>query len=131
MYPKRSGANEQKAGIGCHCEKSPSLLQFLDRGQFSDPEHIIKGGIRSFSAFPGGASGKCRSGVMTVDGDDWGHLPANAGDIRDTSSIPAWEEPLEEGMATHSSTSCLENPMNREEPGGLWSIGSQSGTQLK
>ena len=112
MYPKRSGANEQKAGIGCHCEKSPSLLQFLDRGQFSDPEHIIKGGIRSFSAFPGGASGKCRSGVMTVDGDDWGHLPANAGD-------------------THSSTSCLENPMNREEPGGLWSIGSQSGTQLK
>ena len=29
--------------------------------------------------------------------------PANVGDIRDASSIPSWEDPLEEGMATHSS----------------------------
>ena len=27
---------------------------------------------------------------------------ASAGDIRDTASIPGWEDPLEEGMATHS-----------------------------
>ena len=27
-----------------------------------------------------------------------------------------WEDPLEEGIATHSSISCLENPMNR----GAW-----------
>ena len=27
-----------------------------------------------------------------------------------------WENPLEEGMATHSSYSCLENPMDR----GAW-----------
>ena len=32
------------------------------------------------------------------------------------------EDPLEEGMATNFSHSCLENPM---EPGGLQSIGSQ------
>ena len=27
-----------------------------------------------------------------------------------------WEDPLEEGMETHSSTLCLENPMDR----GAW-----------
>ena len=27
----------------------------------------------------------------------------NAGDLRDVGSIPGWEDPLEEGMATHSS----------------------------
>ena len=36
-----------------------------------------------------------------------------------------WEEPLEEGVATHLQYCCLENPMDREEPGGLQSIGSQ------
>ena len=39
--------------------------------------------------FPGDASGK--------------EPPANAGDIRDMSWIPGLEDPLEEGMATHSS----------------------------
>jgi len=29
--------------------------------------------------------------------------PANAGDIREASSILDWEDSLEEGMATHSS----------------------------
>ena len=33
-----------------------------------------------------------------------------------------WEDPLEEEMATHS---CLGNLMDREEPGRLWSMGSQ------
>ena len=37
-----------------------------------------------------------------------------------------WEDPLEEAMATHTSISCLETPMDREEPGGLQSMGSQS-----
>ena len=31
------------------------------------------------------------------------HLPANAGDVRDMGSIPGSEDPLEKGMATHSS----------------------------
>ena len=29
---------------------------------------------------------------------------------------PGWEDPLEKGMATQSSDSCLENPMDR----GVW-----------
>ena len=44
------------------------------------------------------------------------NLPANAGDMRETGSGHplGWEDPLEEGMATHSYT---------EEPSG--SMGSQ------
>ena len=49
---------------------------------------------------------------------------ANAGDIRDTGSIPVWEEPLEKGMATHSSILEWRIPLT-EEPGGLQSIESQ------
>ena len=29
------------------------------------------------------------------------NLPANAGDVKDSGSIPGWEDLLEEGMATH------------------------------
>ena len=39
-----------------------------------------------------------------------------------------WEDPLEEEMATHSSTLALEIPWT-EEPGGLQSTGLQSWTQ--
>ena len=35
-----------------------------------------------------------------------------------------WEDPLEEGMATHSSILAWGIPWT-EEPGGLWSIGSE------
>ena len=41
-----------------------------------------------------------------------------------------WEDPLEEGMATHSSILAWRIPWT-EEPGGLQSTGSQSQTQLK
>ena len=37
------------------------------------------------------------------------NLPVNAGDA---ASIPGWEDPLEEEMATHFPV-FLENPMNR------------------
>ena len=53
--------------------------------------------------------------------------PTNAGDVRNAGSILGQEDPLEEGMATHSTIlawrighgnpfhySCLENPMDRE-----------------
>ena len=36
-----------------------------------------------------------------------------------------WEDPLEEGMATHSSILAGESPWT-EEPGGLQSVGSQT-----
>ena len=38
-----------------------------------------------------------------------------------------WEDPLEEGMATHSSILAWRIPWT-EEPGGLQSMGSQSDT---
>ena len=50
---------------------------------------------------------------------------AHAGEIRDLGStpgnlgsIPGWGDPLEEGMATHSSTLAWRIPWT-EEPGGL------------
>ena len=43
---------------------------------------------------------------------------------------PSWEDSLEQGMATHSSILAL-RILWTEEPGGLWSVGLQSQTQLK
>ena len=45
----------------------------------------------------------------------------NAGDINDVGSVPGSEDPLEEGMATHSSVLAWRIPWT-EEPGGLRSI---------
>ena len=52
------------------------------------------------------------------------NLPTKAGNKRDMGLIPVWENPLEEGMATHSSILAWRIPWT-EEPGRLWSIGSQ------
>ena len=52
------------------------------------------------------------------------NLPANTGDIRDVGSIPGQEDPLEKGMATHSSILAWRIPWT-EEPGGLQFKGSQ------
>ena len=54
------------------------------------------------------------------------NLPASAGDVRDMSSIPGLEAPLEEGMAAHSSILAWRIPWT-EEPGGLQFIGWQRG----
>ena len=40
----------------------------------------------------------------------------NAGDAGDTGSVPGLGRSPEKGEATHSSISCLENPMDR----GAW-----------
>ena len=53
------------------------------------------------------------------------NLPANAGYVRDTSSIPDWEDLLEKETATHSSILALEIPWT-EELGGVQSIGLQN-----
>ena len=50
--------------------------------------------------------------------------PANAGDVRDTGSIPGTGIPLEKEVATRSSTLAWEIPRT-EESGGLQSTGSQ------
>ena len=50
--------------------------------------------------------------------------PANARDVETRVQSLGWEDPLEEGMATHSSTLAWRIPWT-EEPGGLQSMGSQ------
>ena len=49
--------------------------------------------------------------------------PANAGDVRDAQALGG-EDPMEKEMATHSSILGWRIPW-RQEPDGLWSIGSQ------
>ena len=51
------------------------------------------------------------------------NLPTNAEDVRNVLQSPSQEDPLEEGMATHSSTLAWRIPWT-EEPGGLQSMGS-------
>ena len=50
--------------------------------------------------------------------------PADVGDARDAGLIPGQGDPLEEGMATHSSVLAWRIPWT-EEPGGLQFILSQ------
>ena len=50
--------------------------------------------------------------------------PANAGDVRDSGLISGAGRSLEECMATYSTILAWRIPWT-EEPGGLWSIGSQ------
>ena len=53
------------------------------------------------------------------------NLPTNAGDVRDTGSIPGSGDPLENGMATYSSSLAWRIPWTGSGgPGGLPSMGS-------
>ena len=52
------------------------------------------------------------------------NLPADAEDMRDVGLTHGWDNPLEEGMATHSSILAWRIPWT-EEPGGLQSMGLQ------
>ena len=55
------------------------------------------------------------------------NLPANAGDVRDTGSIPQSGRSPGGGHGSPLQYSCLENSMT-EEPGGLEFIASQPDT---
>ena len=55
------------------------------------------------------------------------NIPASAGDIRDSGSIPGQEDPLEEGVATHSSILAWKIPWT-EETGRLQSMGLRRDT---
>ena len=52
------------------------------------------------------------------------NLPGNAENIKAQVQFLGWEDPLEEGMATHSSILAWIIPRT-EEPGGPRSTGSQ------
>ena len=41
------------------------------------------------------------------------NLPTNSGNVTKVGSIPGGEDPLEEGMATHSSVVAFRIPMDR------------------
>ena len=81
------------------------------------------GSIPGFGRFPG-------EGIGYPLQYSWASLVAqmvkNPPAMRETwiQSL-GWEDPLEEGMATHSSVLAWKIPMDREEPGGLQSVGSQ------
>ena len=62
---------------------------------------------------------RASQGVLVVK-----NLPVNAGDARHAVPSLGWEDPLEEGMATHSSILAWNIPWT-EEPGRLQSMGSQ------
>ena len=53
------------------------------------------------------------------------NLPANAGDIRDTGSIPGSGRSPGEGHGNPLQYSCLENPHGQrtEDPGGVQTMG--------
>ena len=63
--------------------------------------------VSCFGGFPGGSDSK-----------------SSACSVGDPGLTLGWEDPLEEGMATHSSTLAWKIPWT-EEPGGLQSMGSQ------
>ena len=54
--------------------------------------------------------------------------PASAGDIRDVGSFLELGRSPEGGHGNPLQYSCLENLLWAEEPGGLWSAGSQGVT---
>ena len=67
--------------------------------------------LKSFWGFPGGASGKGPTWLKQETEETWNQSLGR-------------EDPLEEGMATHSSILALRIPEWTEEPGRLESIGS-------
>ena len=86
---------------------------------FSGSPHMYQFSLALFffGGFPGAASGK-ESSYQCRRHKRHGFNPRGQ------------EDPLEEGMATHSSIFALRIPWT-EEPGELQSIGSQSWTRLK
>ena len=70
--------------------------------------------------------GNCSDFILRTgfpDDSEVKNLPANAGDVEVIWSLDQ-DDPLEEGMATHSSILAQEIPWI-EEPGELQSMGSQ------
>ena len=70
-------------------------------------DSMLNIGLKGVTGFPGGSDGKDSA--------------CNVGDL---GSILGWEDPLEKGMATHSSILAWRIPRT-EEPGGLLSMESQ------
>ena len=90
----------QLTGAGL-CSRIPSLPQLVG---------VQEAGL-GFAHFPASCFFQASQVVLVVK-----NLPANAGDIRDSSSIPRSGRSPEGAHGSHFSISCLENPMDR----GAW-----------
>ena len=95
-------------GVDCH---------FLLQGNLPDPGIEPRSPTLQADALPSEPPGKPQeSGGVSQVALAVRTLPA-AG-VRHTGLIPGWEDPLEEGMAPHSSIPARRVPWT-EEPGGL------------
>ena len=100
----------------------PLLLSLLKRGSLRQREHVEDGRI------------KCGSHLVCDDTAELIYLLMSFPVAQLVKNLPAmqqtqvqslgWEDPLEKGMATHSSVLAWRIPW-AEEPGGLQSMGSQ------
>jgi len=72
-----------------------------------------------------GKQGKGQSEAVVKNPAVVKNRPADAGGTGDAGSIPEWERAPGVGNGNRLQYSCLENSMNREEPGRLQSLGSQ------
>ena len=103
---RRLASRCSRVGISsCPVTFIPALLQ-----RRLIPFHVNNPAPRLRGGFPGGPSGE--------------EPDANARDRRHTVRSPAWEDPLEEGKATHVNILAWRIP-GTEEPGGLQSMGLQ------
>ena len=68
--------------------------------------------------------------MMTLGLPRWLSDKESACQAGDVGLIPKSGRSPREGHGNTLQYSCLENPLDREEPGGIWSMGSQSWTRL-
>ena len=105
----------------CACAHKYTWRNYLKYTLFDQEQQIHNNIPKLFSLFSQNLLCQVLGFVGVASGKN---LPANVGDIRDGGSIPGREDPLEEGMATHSSILAWRIPQT-EEPSGVQSMGSQ------
>ena len=111
------------------------LLKYCDNPNYLRKDMAPKMG--SFRVFPSMSVGgwKCRTATrglffQSLEGEEWGHIEIRASLVAQMVKNPpamqktwilslGWEDPLEEGMATHSSILARRIPMDR---GAWWAI---------
>ena len=130
---RKRGSTCPKRGRRLHwvpCENFPLLCMLFIKSRYSSLLLRVRGGLR-----PGDVC-VCVCVCVSHGAPEVKNLPANAPDLReadfrvrpcnagDLGSIPRFDlqdDPLEEGMATHSSILAWRIPCT-EEPGGMHSI---------
>ena len=112
---KHTGWASQVAAAAKSLQSCPTLCNPID----SSPPGSAIPGILQARTLEWAAVSFSSQGALEVK-----NPPANAGDVRDEDQSLGREDPLEDGMATHSTILAWRFPWT-EEPGGLQSMGSQ------